>query len=407
MADRRTYVLFLIFGLLAIFISTNAAFAQEPGSESLALAQIHRLPGDNWDSIAKEIDRLKSAGFNGIIFRAFHNLGDRYHGIVDLEPGEGPTGVYFETEHAPVVADMLRSLSRICREREMKLFAWMTTRTMHWLDSPKMRDRKFDEYSGKLVESDRHDLFDTEFKKYLLTLLADIARNDIDGIILQDDFTIKTREGFTPTGISLFKEKTGLNLNPVSLFQVIRTASGRTYIKPRGTLFRRWAVLKADYLADLGAEIVASIKAMKPELLIGWNVYHDTALSPENGLLWLSQDWTALEHSPFDLIFLMAYHRQAASERNVSVTEAIAALAPKAAELAGRLGDRLVVKFQVRDWRTRQLLPMAEIEALTKTFPKHAPNVALAPIEGTDEEIKALSPLLRNVEAKKNGTYQR
>ena len=73
----------------------------------------------------KRIKGLKEAGVDTLIFRVFQNKGDRIHKFVTPRHEEG---VYFKTEHAPVVDDLLGKVAEIAHRNGLDIFAWMTTR---------------------------------------------------------------------------------------------------------------------------------------------------------------------------------------------------------------------------------------------------------------------------------------
>ena len=60
-----------------------------------------------------------------LILRVFQNKGDRMYQFVTPRREEG---VYFKTEYAPVVDDILGKVTEIAHRNGLEIFAWMTTR---------------------------------------------------------------------------------------------------------------------------------------------------------------------------------------------------------------------------------------------------------------------------------------
>ena len=92
---------------------------------------------------------LKNAGVNTIIFRVFQNKGDRGYKFVTARHEEG---VYFKTENAPVVDDILGKVAEMVHRNGLEIFAWMTTRyAQYGLEaSPEYRCVKYDFETKKM-----------------------------------------------------------------------------------------------------------------------------------------------------------------------------------------------------------------------------------------------------------------
>ncbi|MDP3016503.1 MAG: outer membrane protein assembly factor BamD, partial [Deltaproteobacteria bacterium] len=88
-------------------------------------AQISYLEGKNFVEVEKRIKELKDAGVDTLIFRVFQNKGDRMYKFVKARHEEG---VFFKTEHALVIDDILGKIAEIVHRNGLEHFAWMTTR---------------------------------------------------------------------------------------------------------------------------------------------------------------------------------------------------------------------------------------------------------------------------------------
>ena len=357
----------------------------EDGDVPIIAAQVHVLGGNNWVEIGIELDRLREAGFNTIFFRVFQNKRDRYHNIVADRDNNEQTGVYFQTSSAPVIEDMLTKLADLCRRRGMRLFAWMTTRSMDWLEEESWLDDHFDLETRKLQTNSVHDLFNNEFTTYLFDLYSDLARLPVDGIVIQDDFVIKSYEGFTVAAISGYEEKFGVIPKPELLFQKIFLGSdGRFHVGLHGSEHERWRLYLADHLNTLGRELVKRCKDERVNLAVVMNVYYDTVHAPEKAVAWLGQSLDAVSNSPFDHVCLMAYHRQAAAELDLSVTEAIALMGGLSTQLWQNVGDRLIIKLQTVDWAKGEKISAEELTDMVEAVKAPVNNWALAPIESAE-----------------------
>ncbi|MDP2972583.1 MAG: outer membrane protein assembly factor BamD, partial [Deltaproteobacteria bacterium] len=88
-------------------------------------AQVAYLDGKNLSEVEKRVKELKNAGVDTLIFRVFQNKGDPKYKFVKSRHEEG---VYFKTEHALVIDDILEKIAEIAHRNGLDLFAWMTTR---------------------------------------------------------------------------------------------------------------------------------------------------------------------------------------------------------------------------------------------------------------------------------------
>jgi hypothetical protein len=376
---------------MTLLIAFAALFTLAPGisaeESSIIAAQVHVLPGTSWDETEQFIDELADAGFNAIIIRVFHNRHDRYHEITGLKKDEGPTGVYFRTSLAPTIHDVLTPLSGICRRRGMRIFAWMTTRRMDWLDMPEARDRRFDETVKSLEDSQHFDIYNIDFRDYLFDIYADLASMPLDGIVLQDDFVILTREGFSTAALDAFRRDTTQAIDPAEIFNYL---SNGEYDPDNmnSKLSQEWAVFKSGHVASIGDAIIDACKSVNQELLIGMNLYYDTMYDPDKGRRWLGQDISAILNSRFDLVFAMAYHRQMAEELDIDVTEAIAELNRNVSGLIEPFDSRLVIKLQLRDWSSGDEIGQEELSRIISEMPSDIRHIALAPVEpGTQKKL--------------------
>jgi hypothetical protein len=365
--------------------------------ERIIAAQIHVLAGTNWQEVDAELERLSAAGYNTLIFRAFQNKRDRFHQLAADRAESGATGVYFATESAPVVADMVAPMAELCRRRGLRLFAWMTTRKMDWVkDKEEWLDRRFDLASGTVATGEPFDLFNPDFLKYLLRLYEDLARTPVDGIILQDDFVVKSYEGFSWAGLDRYHRHSGSRLTPETLFsEVFRGSDGALHPGRYSPDYQHWCRFKARYLLSLAEDIAAHCRGVRVNLTMALNVYYDTAVAPEIGIEWLGQDLEGIASSSYDIVCLMGYHRQMMSELEISVTEAIDLTTRLAAKLYEQLGDRLMMKLQAVDWVTGSRVDAAELQLLTGAFYVPVRHWALAPVEPDQIERIHLRKALR------------
>jgi uncharacterized lipoprotein YddW (UPF0748 family) len=369
---KQKIQLFITSALMLLLFS--AALMAQTGSQMRAV-QIHVMPGKTLGELSTAVSIFKAAGFNTIIVRIFQNEGDRFHAMAK-NPAPTATGVYFQTSKAPLIEDLITPLSIACREHGIKLIAWVTTRTMDWLEMPDARDIIFNPENSAFVYTNKFDLFNENYEKYLRQLLSDLASQPIDGIIFQDDFSILAREGFSDHSIRRYYLATGKYMQRFEL-----VSERKNDINFASSLFQQWAVFKSYHLQELGNRLVRYCKIVNPKLKIGLNVYYDSVFSVDNGKAWFGQDIESLPHSAFDQIFLMAYHDQLAGEENQTKDVAVNSLKIAQEKLRSIVGDRLITKIQIKSWRDGEAINEEEIGYLQSLVSESKAGLVFTPFD--------------------------
>ncbi|MFQ5329919.1 MAG: poly-beta-1,6-N-acetyl-D-glucosamine N-deacetylase PgaB [Thermodesulfobacteriota bacterium] len=323
----------------------------------LRAAQVAVFNGQSWSDVEREFDALKRAGVNTVILRVFQNRGDRFYSFVEHR---GYEGVYFETTHAPVVADMLARVIAIAHARGMQLFAWMTTRYAGYGlgDRTDLECKAYDVTRDALVRCRGMDLFNDEALHHLEGLYADLAEYELDGILFQDDLVLRHTEGFGQHAEAYYLEKTGLALVPSAMYRV-KGDGGVAYT----TEFWRWAHWKNRRILEIAGRLMAAVKARRPETAFAINLMYETLSNPRYALAWLSQDLSAATREGFDYYAVMAYHRQMGSELGQSTIKIKALIEDMTAEAVEIVGDpgKVLIKLQSIDWETLRPIANAEI----------------------------------------------
>jgi len=339
----------------------------------LRCAQILVLNAANFDEVRAEIEKMKKNNVDTIILRVFQNRGDRFYPFIKPRY---QTGVYFDTTEAPVVYDILKPIIDICRENGMKIFAWMTTRYCDWFSEEHFEymEKEFDLETKKIISSKGLNIFHPVVIDYLTKLYMDLALNDIDGILFQDDLVLRHTQGFNEFGMIEFEDLYGIKLNPKKMFQdTYSKGDGKTYVEEYAYPFDIWAKFKNQKILELADRIMRVVHAVNSDVKFALNLYYETVSDPPNALRWLSQDIEAAKNYNFDYYSMMSYHDQIAKELSLSRNDAIYFIGKLASRLASILEDpsMALLKIQIIDWDSGKFLSAWEIddafEALLQT----------------------------------------
>ena len=370
--------------ILVLFLLFSAFSA--PGQEKPAnkvkrrvCAQIFYLDAKSLEEVEKKVKKLKNAGVDTLIFRVFQYKGGQMYRFATPRHEEG---VYFKTDHAPVVDDVLGKLAEIVHRNGLEIFAWINTRyASYGLDgNPEYLCKSYN-FETKKVEVTRGlNLFHPNVLKRLEGLFRDLGRYPIDGILFQDDLILKHNEDFSTDASRAFLKEFGFSPHP-DLFYVepYKSDTGKYYVRAYTDRFWSWANWKSRWLMNVAQRLMTAAKESNPSLQFGINLYYETALNHSNSVAWFSQSISEALGKGFDYYAFMAYHRQAMKELNMDGKKAIDLMAEVSEKAVKAIGDpsRVMMKIQVLDWKGYEVIPKGEIEEVLAAVLNHR-EVSLA-----------------------------
>ncbi|OGP93477.1 MAG: hypothetical protein A2156_11290 [Deltaproteobacteria bacterium RBG_16_48_10] len=349
-------------------------------------AQVFCFDGKSLDQVEKKIKALKEARVDTLIFRVFQNKGDRIYRFANPQHEEG---VYFKTEHAPVVDDLLGKVAEIAHRNGLELFAWMTTRyAAYGYDGhPELHGKSYNFETKKLEMARGFNLFRPDVLKRLEGLFRDLGSYPIDGILFQDDLILKHNEDFSIEANKAFFTEFGYSPHP-DLFYIdpYKAESGKYYVKAYSDKFWVWARWKNRWLMNVAKQLMTAARESNPQLKFGINLYFETVLNHSNSVAWFSQTLSEALEKGFDYYAIMAYHRQTMKELNMELQKAIDLMAEVAQKAIKSIGDpfQVMIKIQVLDWKSYEVIPTKEVEALLSGILSHG-EVSLAFVPYIDQ----------------------
>jgi tetratricopeptide (TPR) repeat protein len=353
--------------------------------------QVSYLEGKNLEEVEKRLKELKNAGVNTIIFRVFQNKGDRIHKFVTAHHEEG---VYFKTQNAPVVDDILGKVADMAHRSGLEIFAWITTRYANYgLEGhPEYRCKRYNFETKKMEEARGFNLFHPDVLRRLEGLFRDLGRYPIDGILFQDDLILKHDEDFSPEANQAFLKEFGYLPQPEFFYiDPYKSESGKYYAKAYTDRFWSWANWKNRWLMNVARRLMEVARESNQNLQFAINLYFEAVLSDLNGMVWFSQSLPGALKNNFDYYAVMAYHRQAMKDRDIEVGEAIGLMAEATQKAVEVVGDpsKVLMKVWILDWKGNEvvryeLAPRKEIEEILTSILKHG-EVSLAFVPYIDQ----------------------
>ena len=356
--------------------------------------QAHILKGEDYKDVDKELRRLKQGGYNLLILRVFHNRGDRFYPFASHSKNEG---VYFKTDHAPVIDDILTPVLRIAKRYNIKVFAWMTTRYADYglEERDDLRCRAYDPEKREYVYCKGLDLFNEDAVRHLEGLYRDLARYPIDGILFQDDLVLRFNEGFGREAERLFKEETGHPLDPEGLYRIGYGDEGR-FIVDYTREFWGWAEWKNRRILSVAKRLMDVSRSVNPDIKFAINMMYEAAYKPPQALAWLSQSLENASKVGFDFYSIMAYHRQIEEELNLDFDDTLNILSRMLSNSTEEVGyaNKILFKLQLIDWQTRKDIPIDEIEDILREISGRGVNIVFTPYEN-NTPLSKISSLLK------------
>ncbi|MCU0237347.1 MAG: poly-beta-1,6-N-acetyl-D-glucosamine N-deacetylase PgaB [Acidobacteria bacterium] len=304
--------------------------------------------------------RLQAAGMAKAILRVFSD--DERRG-----------GLYFASGVFPVVRPALAPWAGEYSSGKVPLWAWMGARKFAWLDRQDLLDREWS--SGETRPIPKLDLFNPQAQELIVTLFAQLARQRVSGILIQDDLTLQRFEGFSSWGKASFSRASGLAADP------------RRMLTAGTAQHQAWEDLKTSRVTAMLGRIVAACRQAGPAVGIGLNVHYEAPLTPARARSWYAFDAAAAGASGVDLFYLMAYHRQMQAEMKLGEGDNRLYFR-RMLEAALRLwGARLVAKLQVRDWKSSEPIPFTELKTYYDLIPAGVEGVCFAAADPEDLEL--------------------
>ena len=362
----------LILILLAILsIYSSNCFA------SIKAVQISYLNVKNLIELEKEFVKIKKNGFNTIIFRVFHNKGDRFYPFIKRK---NDCGVYFKTRYLPCVNNCLGKICSLAHQHNLKLIAWMQTRYLDCKNfSANRKVFKFDFKGNKFKVSRGLSFFNKKNFNFILKVYLDLLKYPIDGILLQDDLKILIDEDFNPEAIKIFYKKTKIKLSENNVKKILYgSTNSRKHVKPTKYFFI-WQNIKSAQIKKFLDFLTFNLKTKK-KIKIFMNVSYEFLINSHLSKKWYGYDYETLKNTLIDKFVVMMYQEQIKKELKISDKQYYK-LASAIIKTGNKLNKkRFIFKIQSYNWYIDKRIKKRVIENLL-TFLKinNIKNFAIFP----------------------------
>ncbi len=348
---------------------------------NIKAVQLSYIKCVNYEELNKEFEKIRKKGFNTVIFRVFNNKGDRVYPFIPVKIPKTKAGVYFQTNYAPVVYNILPTITELCHKNKLKIIAWITTRYLDFgIKNKKRKVLKFDFDKNKIVPSKGLTFFDKNNIRYIANIFSDLLKNNIDGIMLQDDLKILIDEDFNKNAIKYFYNKTGIKLTNKNIKKVLFNNAQKRYLIRKNKNLKIWNNIKSEQIQYFVKKIVSFCKKKK-NIDVFMNVNYETLYRPGLSKLWYSYNLETLKKTNINYFVAMLYQKQIKRELHLSEKETYKLLYKIIKNSSNfTYKNRIVYKFQVFDWYTNKNIKKINLNKLFTFLSNHnIKNIALFP----------------------------
>jgi len=344
------YLLLCSIGADAITL-VDSSYYKVNGIQIFNFKKEYRYNLDNY------FKSLKSSNVNTIFVRVFQNATDRVH--FD-EPNKCVSGVYFKSENACTVFDLLDLIIPYAKKYDIKVFVWMATRSLSFLKDTHNLELEFRD--NKIQTGYGINIFDTFARNSLIGLFRELAMYDIDGILIQDDFILRMNEGLSDLSKSRYYVDYG------------------KLPDNKDTDWYKWKLLNLSGFLD---ELRYETKKINPKIKFAVNIYYETPLYPEKGVKWYAQSLEQYKKLGFSYFALMAYHEQIMDELKINFKDTLSYLNSMLNKMSKSLhNENIIVKTQVRKFNNEKTkISKYEINKVCELIKNYNVGIVLVPFE--------------------------
>ncbi|MFQ5455574.1 MAG: poly-beta-1,6-N-acetyl-D-glucosamine N-deacetylase PgaB [Nitrospirota bacterium] len=254
--------------------------------------------GYSYYDLEKRVLSLKDKGIDTIILQVYNNN------------GEGGRGVYFETNNAPVIEDILTPIIMLAHNKGIRVFVMMAIRNMGWIAMEKVywMDRHYELKERKLKAYHRLDIFNPQVQKYILAIYKDLASYPIDGISFNDDLSYSKTEGFSIKALDQYKKDFGHKLNPLRLYKKIsKDKEGGYHASSFSSDFWRWIGWKNRNILKFLNRVMNISRESNPAIKFTINLDYETIIDPKRALVDYTQDILETQRYNFNYYAINGY----------------------------------------------------------------------------------------------------
>jgi len=380
----KYFIFACVFALFAVNADAGSITLKKKDYPQIKGVQVFVLDAKYKNNLESFVKAVKKSGANTIMLRVFHNTGSRYH---YRNKNAMRYGVYFKTSETFVLDDTLGDLIKAAKKHDIKVYAWMATRTLSFLTKPGFLEREYGK-DGKVGYGYGANIFHQYVRKKILRIFRDLAKYDIDGILFQDDFILRYREGASSISLKQYKEETGVRLTYRNLFGCGSSQNGTSVPGGCPSVFIPWANWKMQSMAQLFEQLRLEVLKINPSVRFAANIYYETPSNPGQGLAWYSQNIRRWLEAGFDYFAVMCYQDQIKNEMGMSSKGVLRYIDKMTLDMKKQVrpASRIMMKVQRMSWKTLKPLSDRNIRDVCRVIDNYGNlSKALVPVNEAED----------------------
>ena len=243
-------------------------------------------------NLEREIAKIKNNSYNTVIVRVYKNKDNK-----ELSDNENNciSGFYFKSRYGCIEKDLLQKVINVTKKYKINVIAEIELGKLDSLTYPTIL-KSYKYTNKKLIKSDKIDIFNGVNTAVMKSIIRDLSKYAIYGIIIKQNLIQQYNEGISHISNYAYMKGTGDILYENELKNIIATVSdiysngsnSETGLKRKqhkinklldNDKYRRWIVFKSSYtnklLYELG-EIIHNSKSntrMKLILSLDGHIY--------------------------------------------------------------------------------------------------------------------------------------
>ncbi|MGA1847344.1 poly-beta-1,6-N-acetyl-D-glucosamine N-deacetylase PgaB [Deferribacter abyssi] len=362
---KKTILFFLFILFNTIILNAKIVLVNNEKPQKIVGVQIFNMQKSYKNNLDYYFSLLKKAGVNTVFIRVFQNDGDRYHYGIKTSCKHG---LYFKSDKACTVYDILPEFIRYGKKYGIKIYAWIGTRKLSFLVEKYGKNKTFYLSNNRKREGYGVDLFSSVIFKELISIFRELARYNIDGILLQDDYILRIDESASFDALTKYLIDHDKNLSPNYTFDSLPID------------FFTW---KKDYLADLLNRIKWEVKKINPKIKFAVNIYYETLLDKNKGIKWYGQCIDTYNKLGFKYFASMLYSEQIKKEMKFDNNNYLIMLDNILSVWSNKIypSYRLIAKLQIRDFKKKVKIDKTFYEKTCRLINKYNVSYILVPFE--------------------------
>ncbi len=252
-----------------------------------ALLEVSYPGAKTFEELGLYFEKLKDRGIRSIQIRVVQFMGTPV--FLFAVPQKG-AGYYFANSNNLIVDNILEDITKMAHDNGLKVYASFPLRHHPRLNDGAdfVMDESWNIFQNKTATNSKLDLLNPDSRSYLLSLVRDLVKFKIDGLVLKDDFTYAINEGFSDVARDRYLTATGLPLAFNRMFIPVQAKHSDQYEILTSPEFQDVALWRAGQITQLLWDIVEFAKSEREDFHVGIEVTPELLLEKYDPLKWYS-----------------------------------------------------------------------------------------------------------------------